>query len=93
MSEKKFLHVAFNFRSGKDKVAEMEPVFNKALDWYRYAFNCWILWSNSTPQQWHERIKPAVADDDTYFICEIDVNNRSGWLPQGAWDWLRKERK
>ena len=88
----RFLHIGINF-SGVAKVAELIPVFNKALDWVRYAPNCWIVWTTSTTEQWHARLKPHLTDKDHMFIVALDLSQEySGWLPQEVWDWLSKDR-
>ncbi len=86
-----FLHVGFNW-SGPSKLDELEPVFNKAKDWLRYAPNCWILWTGLTPQVWYTRLKPFVGKDDRLFICKLDTTVRQGWLEPWIWDWLKKAR-
>jgi hypothetical protein len=88
----KFLHIAFSFKSGQTNVSRIRTAIGSARDWYRYAPNCWIVYTTRTPEKWFEILKPKLSDDDHMFICELDVANRQGWLPEGAWSWLDKER-
>lgn len=88
---KTYLHVGFHW-VGEEKIEELEPVFDLALSWIRYAPNCWIVWTSSSPGKWYRRLKPYVGDGDHLFICELNINNRQGWLPTWAWDWIRKQR-
>ena len=46
---------------GPVKMKELEPVFNKALDWMRYAPNCWILWTTTPAEDWVGRLKPYLV--------------------------------
>lgn len=92
----KFLHLAVNFKDKtptSDVLGEIEEVLNKAEDWYRYAPNCWLIYTNQTPKTWHERLKsiPWLADQ-RYLILEVNLGERSGWLPKDTWNWLNKER-
>lgn len=87
-----FLHIAFKW-SGQPKIKELEPVFNKAVDWLRYAPNCWIVWTSSDVQKWKERLKPCLGEHDYMFICELNINNRQGWLPLWMWSWINKKQK
>jgi hypothetical protein len=87
----KFLHVGFYFKKG-NKISELEPIFDLAFDWYRYAPTCWILWTSGTAEKWYERLKPKLGADDTFFVCELNMQDRQGWLNQAAWDWLNKKR-
>jgi hypothetical protein len=86
----RFLHIGFNFRSGPTKVAELEPLFNKATSWYRYAPNCWILWTTGTPESWYNFLAPHITQNDYMFIVELNMQNYKGWLPKNAWDWIKE---
>ncbi len=91
MAQGKFLHIAFNFR-GPTKVSELEPIFNVAVDWLRYAPNCWIVWTTSDAGKWFSRLKPKLGPDDTMLIIRVDPNERNGWLPKWIWEWLQQKR-
>ena len=86
----KFLHIAFNFYNRPVKTTELEPVFNKAFNWARYASNCWIVNTDLTPQAWYNLLKPHLHADDSVLICEINLNNRYGYLPQNIVDWINQ---
>lgn len=87
-----FLHIGISF-SGVAKVAELIPVFDKALDWVQYAPNCWIVWTTSSTEQWYVRLKPHLTDNDHMFISALDLQQEyAGWLPKEVWAWLSKDR-
>jgi hypothetical protein len=87
----RFLHIAFDW-SGEPKISDIKPAFDHAIDWVRYAPNCWIVWTTSDPERWFERLKPYLDEKDSLFICAIDINIRQGWLSQTIWDWIKKKR-
>jgi hypothetical protein len=91
-SKGRFLHIGFMWSSVLPKTKELEPVFGKALDWLRYAPNCWIVWTTSLPEVWYQRLKPHLGTSDQVFICQIDATQRSGWLSKWIWEWLNKAR-
>ena len=86
-----FLHISFKW-TAVPKTNELEPVFNYAIDWLRYAPNCWIVWTTSSAQTWFRRLKPHLGPQDHMFICRLDLTERKGWLPKWIWDWLGKRR-
>jgi hypothetical protein len=86
----KFLHVSFVW-NGVPKVQELEPVFNQALDWLRYG-SSWILWTNTDAESWYARIAPHITVNDRVFVCELNTNNKQGWMDKFAWEWLNKNR-
>ena len=90
---KQFLHVSFRFKGEDSKIGTLEPVFDKALDWYRYAPNCWILWTSSSAQAWYQRLKPHLEPGDHMLIVRLDMSERQGWLSKSTWNWLNKDRE
>lgn len=88
---KRTLLVTFNF-AGPGKSDELEPVFNKALDWIRYAPNCWLVWTSKDPNIWYRRLKPFLATGDHLLVVEVNLAERAGWLPRSVWDWINQER-
>jgi hypothetical protein len=93
----KFLHIGIHFEARKPEIAELVPVFNKALDWVRYAPNNWIVLTSSVPDVWYYRLKPVLHDNDSLFICEIATVDGlligTGYLPHFVWEWLKKHRQ
>ena len=83
-----FLLITFKFADGNSKVATLKPVFNKAIDWFRYAPNCWIVWTSSSAEKWYERLRPHIKDADSMFIVRLDMSERQGWLSKSIWEWM-----
>ena len=88
---KHFLHIGFHWVSPPD-VKKLEATFNAALDWVRYAPNCWIVWTSSDPNKWAERLKPFLMGKDRVFICKLDITVHQGYLQKWIWDWINKSR-
>lgn len=94
-----FLHlgVYMDDEQGAPKRLEIERVLNKAKDWFRYAPNCWIIFTARDPAWWSERIRriDGMEEHAGFLIAEMSLNpkdKRAGWLKQSAWDWINKER-
>lgn len=87
-----FIHIGLNFSGESNRSAELKPVFDRALDWIRYAPNCWIVWTSSDPEKWYERLKPHLKEGEHIFIVKLDISQRQGWLPKSTWDWINKDR-
>ncbi len=63
-----------------------------SLDWFKYDKAMWIVYSTSDVKRWQTRLKPLVEPTGNLFICEINPNNRNGWMSKKFWEWLKKER-
>jgi hypothetical protein len=90
----RFLNVVFiDMDMEQDTI---KPLFDKALDWIKYAPNCWILWSNRDPKQWYGFIKPYLTGDGGVLIAEIDLTESgakyAGFMTKMFWDWIHKHQ-
>jgi hypothetical protein len=83
-----FLHISFFFK-GKAKIDELKPVFNKAIDWYRYAPNCWIVWTTTDTEGWYARLQPLISDDDSMLIIPFKYEPVSGFASKAMWDFFK----
>lgn len=87
----RFLHVGFNFQR-PPLVDELVPTFDQAEDWFRYAPNCWIVWTDEASRVWFDRLRPFLEEGENLLVCELDITNRQGWLPRAGWEWIKKDR-
>jgi hypothetical protein len=81
------LHVGISW-SGAPKISELEPVFNNAIDWIRYAPNCWVIRTTEDADQWYERIRHYMTVSDKLLIVQLDLGSQdkySGWLEEWMW--------
>jgi hypothetical protein len=89
----RLLHIGFGLQNGGPKIEDIQPHFDKATDWYRYAPNCWLVWTSGTPDTWFKYLKPFVPDPNYILIIEVNPQQIRGWLPKGGWEWLSKHVK
>lgn len=92
-----FLHLGVNFRgSDTPTKGDIEGVLDKAKSWYRYAPNCWLIYTKLSAEKWGERLLeiPGMKDNTTFFLCEIELSpdKRYGWLAETAWKWIKRDR-
>ena len=81
-----FLHVGL---SASDIDPEkVEEVLADAQSWLRYSSNCWVLWTDQSPQVWRQRIHDGLASTPLLLVCTLHPTERSGWLPKSSWVWF-----
>jgi hypothetical protein len=89
----KILQITFNFEGRKAPTEEINKVLNKALSWVAYAPNCWMIFtSTEDANTWYTRLRKVVNRDDSVFVCELNIENRQGWLPRSVWKWIDEHR-
>lgn len=63
------------------------------LTWWHYIKSSYILISDLTSSTELNRQIMAIAPKKRFFLVEINIKNRNGWLPPQAWEWLKKESR
>ena len=91
MALRRFINVVFEFKDEPD-YESIQATLDKAVDWVRYAPNCWLVWTSTSPQKWYARLKPHINDGDHLFICELNIDMRSGWMPKSFWDFIKSHQ-
>lgn len=65
--------------------------FKGLISWFHYIKSSYILITEeSSAKQLAKEIQTFIPKK-YYLLMEIDMNNRQGWLPKKAWDWIHKQ--
>lgn len=83
-----FLHIFLKPKPGIAEEAIREKM-NLAVDWYKYADNCWVVKTTSDVAKWQTRLKSLVEPSGMLLILTVDPTKRQGWLAKGFWEWLK----
>ena len=59
----------------------------KFFTWWHYLESSWMVATNKSPSEIWDSIRPHIDKNDFVLIIEVK-NNKSGWLPIEAWDWI-----
>lgn len=86
----KFYHVGIGFSGKAVDVEEIQNAFGPA-GWARYAPNCWIVYTDESPNLLVEKIRNLCASQDGIFVCELNISNNWGYLHKEIWDWIRQK--
>ena len=91
MARAVYYHIYIKTKEGitTDKVEEK---MNLALDWFRYDKGLYVVYSTSDVKKWMTRLKPLAESGGKLFICELNEDNRNGWMNKDFWKWLREDR-
>lgn len=72
---------------------DIKKKLDLALDWYKYAENCWIVETTSDANKWQLRLRPLAEPEGSLLIFKLDRTDRQGWMTKDFWDWLSGKRK
>ncbi len=58
-------------------------------DWWHYMHSSYLVVTNLTATQLYNHISPSMPQHHV-LVMEVNHKNYWGWLPQDAWNWLKK---
>ncbi len=85
----KILLVTYDLNKPNQDYETLYEILKTASTWWHYLDSTWLLATEETPNQWSEKLKPAIDSNDYLFIVDITDQPRQGWLPPKAWEWIR----
>lgn len=66
-----------------------ESIKQCGTTWWHYLDSIWLVRTELNPSQCYDRIRPNIDENDSMFIVEITGQQRQGWLPKDAWEWIK----
>lgn len=94
----RFYHVGLTAVPSNNQQALDAAMASVSIDWMRYAYNCYFIWTTKSASQIGGAILTldgANVQGMNFFVAEVNVLTADNWgfLPQWAWDWFRKDRR
>lgn len=65
----------------------LHEAIKKCGMWWHYLESTWLVKTTSTPSEIFNKLSSEIDKNDSLLIIEVR-NNKNGWLPQKAWDWI-----
>lgn len=78
----------FNAKNFHDRLVNAKGV----ISWWHYIDNTYIIIVKYgvTAANVMDLVR-SIEKNRKFFICELNLNNHNGILPQDAWDWINKQ--
>ena len=101
MTSPRFVHVTLTCPSPQEQpllTRQLDAVLaSQSLDWLRYAWNCYILWTSSDLQTIVRKLRGIPGTQHhSVFASEMHIdtmpNQAAAFFPPWIWDWLTKDR-
>lgn len=85
------LLISYDLRtSDKDYTSLYDGIKANCSKWWHYMDSVWLVKTQLTPNEFMERLKDKIDKEDRVFIVEITKQQRQGWLPSKAWNWIKE---
>lgn len=78
----------WDWKAIHDNIINMDGIVN----WFHYVKSSYILISTSANATDICNQLYNIIPQKRFLLLEVDLNNKNGWLPNAAWNWLRKYR-
>lgn len=95
---KSYIIVIDNYRSlGSSSAKSLHNDITTAdgvINWWHYIDNTYIIiveWgvTASSITEYVRKINSSIS----FFVCQVDLKNHNGFLPEEAWDWINNQTK
>ena len=50
----------------------------------------WLVYTDKSPNECYERLRENFDIEDRCLVIDITQQDREGWLPSKAWDWIKE---
>jgi hypothetical protein len=98
MRNPRFVHVGITYHQLPNFSVEHiqlvdAAISSEAIDWVRYAWNCYILWTASDCETISRKIHRLPGlNEPGHFVCEFSPVGAFGSLPPWIWEWIGRDR-
>lgn len=85
--------LTFDRDDNLDYKAIHEGIVNSqsVINWWHYIKSSYILICNTNNATTIQKEIIDVMPSKRFLLVEVNLQNRNGWLPQEAWDWIKAQ--
>jgi len=84
------LLITYQLKAPDASYSKLMTTLKSSENWWHYLTSAWIIITSKTAAEYAELLKDCIYKGDRFFVVEITNQSRQGWLPQEAWDWIKK---
>jgi hypothetical protein len=85
--------ISYDLRKPGRDYTSLHNAIKSAPTWWHYIESTWIIKTEKSIEDWYNKIRATTDSNDSFIIVDITKQNRQGWLPQKAWEWIRENEK
>lgn len=81
--------VSYDLKAPNRNYDDLYATLKTAKAWWHYLESTWLLYTDDGICEWQKKIKCVIDDNDSFIVIDITKQERNGWLPKKAWEWIR----
>lgn len=67
-----------------------QPLYDELKNstrWWHYLQSTWLIYTDETATQLTDRLRAKMDNNDYVLVIRV-CDDRDGWLPKDAWEWI-----
>jgi hypothetical protein len=84
------LEISYELQKPGQNYNDLYETIKKAPSWCHPMTSHWFIRTDESAQTWVDRLRRVMDQNDFIFVVDITGQDRQGWMPQSAWDWLNQ---
>jgi len=82
------LEISYELQKPGQNYDALYDAIKKAPSWCHPMTSHWFIRTEESAQTWVDRLRRVMDQNDSIFIVNITGQERAGWMPKTAWEWL-----
>jgi hypothetical protein len=84
------LLITYDLNKPGQKYDDLYEEIKSLGSWWHYLDSTWLVSTSLTTKQASDRLRKVMDDSDNLLVLNVTSDDYSGWLPEKAWEWIRK---
>lgn len=84
--------VSYNLRRAKGRYEELFKALESSRSWWHYLDSTWLVVTHESANQLTKRLSSSLNKEDSLLVMQVVGSSHDGWLPQEAWDWIKRNQ-
>ncbi len=87
----RYYHLYISPKKGTDP-AELVRAIASSTECAQYDDHNFVLYTMFNAKEWYARLQKYIEPGGKMFICELNISDYWGYMNNGLWKMIRKER-
>lgn len=81
--------ISYDLRKPNQDYEELFSAIKSFSGYYHLLESAWLVSTGKNAQGVYDILRPHTDDNDHIFVSSVNSSDRQGWIPKGAWEWIK----
>ena len=82
--------ISYDLKGKNKDYTNLITAIKEERNWWHYLDSFWLLDTSKTVEELNQKLIQYLDAEDRLIILDLNTKDFNGWLPQNAYDWLKK---